>query len=59
MTRREHEVLQLLAGGQSDAQIAAALHISTRTVSCHVSKILLKLGAANRTQAAGQFRLGC
>jgi DNA-binding CsgD family transcriptional regulator len=58
LTRREHEVLQLLAGGQSDAQIAAALHISTRTVSCHVSKILLKLGAANRTQAAGQFRLG-
>ncbi|SPM27516.1 helix-turn-helix transcriptional regulator [Mycobacterium terramassiliense] len=58
LTRREHEVLELLAGGQSDAQIAAALHISTRTVSCHVSKILLKLGAANRTQAAGQFRLG-
>ncbi|OBA75896.1 LuxR family transcriptional regulator [Mycobacterium sp. 1554424.7] len=58
LTRREHEVLQLLAGGQSDAQIADVLHISTRTVSCHVSRILLKLGAANRTQAAGQFRLG-
>lgn len=58
LTRREHEVLQLLAGGQSDAQIAAALHISTRTVSCHVGRILLKLGVANRTQAAGHFRPG-
>lgn len=56
LTRREREVLELLAGGRSDAQIAAALHISPKTAGSHVSSILLKLGAANRTQAAAHVR---
>lgn len=52
LTRREREVLALLADGRSDAQIAAALHISPKTAGCHVSSILAKLGVDNRIQAA-------
>ena len=52
LTRREREVLELLAGGRSDAQIAAALHISPKTAGCHVSSILVKLGVDNRIKAA-------
>jgi DNA-binding CsgD family transcriptional regulator len=52
LTRREREVLELLAAGRSDAEIAAALHISPKTAGTHVSSILVKLGVANRTQAA-------
>jgi DNA-binding CsgD family transcriptional regulator len=56
LTRREREVLELLARGRSDAQIAAALHISPKTAGCHVSSILVKLGVGNRTQAAAYAR---
>jgi DNA-binding CsgD family transcriptional regulator len=52
LTRREREVLELLALGRSDADIAAALHISIKTVGTHVSSILAKLRVDNRTQAA-------
>ena len=52
LTRREREVLQLLAHGCSDADIAAALHISIKTVGTHVGSILAKLRVDNRTQAA-------
>ena len=52
LTRREREVLELLAGGRSDAQIAGALHISPKTAGCHVSSILVKLGVDNRIKAA-------
>jgi DNA-binding NarL/FixJ family response regulator len=51
LTDRETEVLQLLALGRSNKEIAAALVISERTVKFHVSSILGKLGAANRTEA--------
>jgi ATP/maltotriose-dependent transcriptional regulator MalT len=56
LTRREREVLELLADGHSDAQIAATLHISPKTAGSHVSSILIKLGVANRTQAAALAR---
>jgi DNA-binding CsgD family transcriptional regulator len=50
-TERETEVLQLLAQGLANKQIAARLSISEHTVKFHVSSIYSKLGAANRTEA--------
>lgn len=51
LTERELEVLQLLAQGKQNKEIAAALIISERTVKFHVSSILSKLNAGNRTEA--------
>lgn len=51
-TERELEVLQHLAQGKANKEIAAALVISERTIKFHVSWILGKLGAANRTETA-------
>jgi non-specific serine/threonine protein kinase len=56
LTIREHEVLQLLADGQTDRAIADALFIGRRTVSWHVSAILAKLGAETRRDAVVQAR---
>ncbi len=52
MTAREREVLQLVADGRSNTEIAAELFISRATASVHVSNILSKLGVATRVQAA-------
>lgn len=52
LTAREREILDLVASGYTDARIAERLVISKRTVSNHVSSILAKLGARNRTEAA-------
>jgi len=52
LTAREREVLALLAGGLSNKEIAATLTLSVGTVRLHVSNILAKLGAPNRTTAA-------
>jgi DNA-binding NarL/FixJ family response regulator/tetratricopeptide (TPR) repeat protein len=54
LTSREFEVLRLVAAGQSNREIAAALFISPKTASVHVSNILGKLGAATRTEAAAR-----
>jgi DNA-binding NarL/FixJ family response regulator len=51
LTEREQQVLVLLAQGRLNKEIAAALDISERTVKFHVSAILSKLGAGNRTEA--------
>jgi DNA-binding NarL/FixJ family response regulator len=51
LTPRELEVLARLAAGQTNRQIADALVVTERTVKFHVSAILAKLGAANRTEA--------
>lgn len=52
LTSREREVLRLIAAGRSNREIAAALFITAKTASVHVSNILGKLGAASRTEAA-------
>jgi DNA-binding NarL/FixJ family response regulator len=51
LTRREAEVLQMLAGGLSNKEIAARLGISEHTSKFHVASILGKLGAGSRTEA--------
>jgi len=52
LTPREREVIALLGGGMSNAEIARTLYISEKTASVHVSNILRKLGVTSRLQAA-------
>lgn len=52
LTAREAEVLRWVAAGKSDAQIAAILHISARTVQKHLQHSYEKLGVESRTAAA-------
>jgi DNA-binding CsgD family transcriptional regulator/tetratricopeptide (TPR) repeat protein len=52
LTTRELEVLHLVAGGMTNAEIATQLFVSDKTVEHHVSRILGKLGVANRREAA-------
>ena len=52
LTSRERDVLELMAQGRTNREIGGELFISEKTVSVHVSRILAKLGAANRAQAA-------
>jgi DNA-binding CsgD family transcriptional regulator len=52
LTRRELEVLRLVARGQSNREIGKALYISQNTAANHIRSILMKTGSANRTEAA-------
>lgn len=51
LSRRERDVLRLIVDGNSNKEIAAALHVTERTVKFHVTSIFNKLGAENRAQA--------
>jgi DNA-binding NarL/FixJ family response regulator len=56
LTDREAEVLALVAAGRSNAEIAAELGLSLKTVQNHVSRVLAKLQVRDRTQAAFRAR---
>jgi DNA-binding NarL/FixJ family response regulator len=55
LTPRQMEVLRLVADGLTDREIAETLTISTRTANSHVAKILERLGARNRSEAATRY----
>ena len=52
LSQREIEVLRLLGEGLTNAEIAARLYISTKTVATHVGNLFAKLQLRNRTEAA-------
>jgi DNA-binding NarL/FixJ family response regulator len=52
LTRREHEILQLVAEGHSNAQLARMLWVTEQTVKFHLSNIYRKLDVSNRTEAS-------
>ena len=56
LTRRERQVAKQLADGKSNKDIATELFISVRTVETHVNRILTKLGARSRAEAADRIR---
>jgi DNA-binding CsgD family transcriptional regulator/tetratricopeptide (TPR) repeat protein len=59
LTARELDVLRLMAGGATNREIAASLFISQKTVTVHITRILAKLDARTRVEAAGMAqRLG-
>ncbi|MEU6415261.1 response regulator transcription factor [Microbispora sp. NPDC046933] len=56
LTQREHEILERLADGRSNAEIARELCLATKTVRNHVSNVLTKLAAPTRVDAALRAR---
>jgi ATP/maltotriose-dependent transcriptional regulator MalT len=60
ITPRELQILELIAGGLSNGEIAERIHVSENTVKTHLSRVFDKLGARRRTQAvrlAKDYRL--
>jgi LuxR family maltose regulon positive regulatory protein len=57
LTPKESQVLQLLAGGLQNKQIATELELSADTVKWHVKKLLAKLDAGNRDHAVARARM--
>lgn len=57
LTRRECEILTLLAEGQSNKEMACAMGVSPNTIKTHLSNLYDKLDVSRRTQAVGKARL--
>ena len=57
ITEREYAVLELLAAGHANKEIARALHVSPNTIKTHVSRLYEKLDVSRRTQAVQKARL--
>ena len=55
LTARQTEIVDLIAGGATDKEIAAALGIRTATAQKHVANLLRRLGVANRAAAVGML----
>ncbi len=55
LSKRELEILELISWGYSDKEIAYKLKISARTVQTHVTRIVIKLDARNRTNAVANY----
>jgi DNA-binding NarL/FixJ family response regulator len=55
LTEREREILGMISGGATNADVARRLVISENTVKSHVKNILRKLGVRNRAQAAARY----
>lgn len=55
LSKREQEILELISCGYSDKEIAYSLKISARTVQTHVTRIVIKLHARNRTNAVANY----
>lgn len=55
LTRREAEVMKLVAGGMQNKQAASALGISEHTIKLHMHHVIVKLGVRNRTEAATKY----
>ncbi|OBY04604.1 DNA-binding response regulator [Rhizobium leguminosarum bv. trifolii] len=58
MPRRETEVMELVAEGLSNKHIARRLNLQEKTIKHHMTEILSKIGASNRTEAAIRWRQG-
>jgi DNA-binding NarL/FixJ family response regulator len=58
LSRRQLEILELVADGLSNAEIATRLYLTESTVKWHVRKILRALGVANRAQAVARYLAG-
>lgn len=56
LSRRELQVLALVAEGMTNKEIGQHLYVSTNTVNKHVGGVLIKLGARNRARAAAMYQ---
>lgn len=58
LSLREEAILELIAAGQSDKQIAIQLHISVHTVRSHLNRVFLRYGLHNRAEAVALWLRG-